>query len=60
MESETGNAVSPGPYSIDPHQWVAKYADYLYRYAITRIDDEELARDLVQESTWLIAILKNK
>lgn len=73
MQSKTNNAGL-----IDPHQWVAKYADYLYTYAITRIEDEELARDLVQEtflaalekmdkfegrsqeSTWLIAILKNK
>jgi RNA polymerase sigma-70 factor (TIGR02943 family) len=37
-------------HTCDPHQWVVKYADYLYNYAITRISDEELARDLVQET----------
>ncbi|MCD4731311.1 MAG: sigma-70 family RNA polymerase sigma factor [Bacteroidales bacterium] len=54
------------------------YSDYLYNYAITRVNDTHVAEDLVQEtfisalkgydsfqskskeSTWLIAILKNK
>ena len=54
------------------------YSDYLYNYAITRVNDIHTAEDLVQEtfisalkgydsfqskskeSTWLIAILKNK
>ena len=40
---------------INPQQWVVKYADYLYRYTINRINDEELARDLVQE-TFLAAL----
>jgi RNA polymerase sigma-70 factor (TIGR02943 family) len=62
----------------NPHGWVGNYADILYSYAIARINDEEQARDLVQEtflaalervdkfegrsseSTWLMAILKNK
>jgi RNA polymerase sigma-70 factor (TIGR02943 family) len=34
---------------LDPHKWVDNYADYLYAYAISRISDEEQARDLVQE-----------
>jgi RNA polymerase sigma factor (sigma-70 family) len=34
---------------LDPHKWVDNYADYLYAYAISRINDEEQARDLVQE-----------
>jgi RNA polymerase sigma-70 factor (ECF subfamily) len=34
---------------------VGLYADYLYSYAITRIGDEEQARDLVQE-TFLAAL----
>jgi RNA polymerase sigma-70 factor (TIGR02943 family) len=34
---------------LNPHKWVDNYADYLYAYAITRIRDEEQARDLVQE-----------
>lgn len=42
---------------VNPHQWVYKYADYLYNYAVTRLNDEELARDLVQE-TFLAALEK--
>lgn len=38
-----------------PNLWVANYADYLYSYACSRIDDNELARDLVQE-TFLAAL----
>ena len=41
----------------DPRRWVTKHADYLYSYAVTRINDEELARDLVQE-TFLAALEK--
>ena len=35
---------------INPRQWIVNYADYLYRYAITRTNDEEQAKDLVQET----------
>ena len=38
-----------------PNLWVKNYADYLYSYACSRIDDNELARDLVQE-TFLAAL----
>ncbi|WP_106602763.1 sigma-70 family RNA polymerase sigma factor [Chitinophaga ginsengisoli] len=41
--------------AVDPLQWVAKYADYLFTYAITRLNDDEQARDLVQE-TFLAAL----
>jgi len=41
----------------DPRQWVGRYADYLYSYAVSRLDDEEQARDLVQE-TFLAALEK--
>jgi RNA polymerase sigma-70 factor (TIGR02943 family) len=40
---------------IDPQQWVANHADYLYAYAVTRLDDAEQARDIVQE-TFLAAL----
>lgn len=42
---------------IDPEQWVDSHADYLYAYAVSRLDDEELAKDLVQE-TFLAALEK--
>ena len=34
----------------EPKNWVKMYADYLYAYTITRIRNEEQARDLVQET----------
>lgn len=40
---------------IGPNHWVKNYADYLYSYACARIDDNELAKDLVQE-TFLAAL----
>jgi len=39
----------------DPTHWVGNYADYLYAYALTRLEDAELCRDLVQE-TFLSAL----
>lgn len=42
---------------LNPHQWVAAHADYLYSFAIARLNDEEQARDLVQE-TFLAALQK--
>jgi RNA polymerase sigma-70 factor (ECF subfamily) len=42
---------------LDPHQWVKTHADYLYAYAITRLNDEEQAKDIVQE-TFLAALEK--
>jgi RNA polymerase sigma-70 factor (ECF subfamily) len=42
---------------LNPHKWVEAYADYLYNYANARINDEEQAKDLVQE-TFLAALEK--
>jgi RNA polymerase sigma-70 factor (TIGR02943 family) len=42
---------------VNPHNWVSEHADYLYAYTITRIRDEEQAKDLVQE-TFLAALEK--
>ncbi len=42
---------------LNPHLWVSTHADYLYAFAITRINDEEMAKDLVQE-TFLAALEK--
>ncbi|MEO8885455.1 MAG: sigma-70 family RNA polymerase sigma factor [Mucilaginibacter sp.] len=41
--------------TINPHQWVNNHADYMYAYTLSRINDEEQARDLVQE-TFLAAL----
>lgn len=44
-------------HQLEPRNWVATHADYLYAYAIVRINDEEQAKDLVQE-TFLAALQK--
>src|ERR1700761_6252197 len=51
--------MNPENQLLDPHNWVKAHADYLYAYTIKRIDDTELARDLVQE-TFLAALEKVK
>ena len=40
---------------LNPHLWVNTHADYLYSFAISRLNDEEQARDLVQD-TFLAAL----
>ena len=35
---------------LHPEYWVDNYADYLFNYAIGRVSDAELAKDLVQET----------
>lgn len=37
-------------HSLNPNKWIVLYADYLYNYAITRVDDQDVAKDLVQET----------
>ncbi|MBD3637087.1 MAG: sigma-70 family RNA polymerase sigma factor [Crocinitomicaceae bacterium] len=36
--------------TIDTSQWVDEYSDMLYNYANTRVNDHELALDLVQDT----------
>lgn len=36
--------------NLHPESWVDQYADYLYNYAVVRVNDNELAKDLVQET----------
>lgn len=36
--------------TIDANTWVDEYADALYNYAIVRVNDHELAHDLVQDT----------
>ncbi|WP_109299530.1 sigma-70 family RNA polymerase sigma factor [Aquimarina sp. AU474] len=36
--------------TIDPTSWVDKYSDYLFNYTIVRVDNKEIAQDLVQET----------
>lgn len=37
-------------HTLDPDKWVVLYADYLFNYTVTRVNDQDLAKDLVQET----------
>lgn len=50
MNEEKQGLMATGQLHSDPLTWVEKYADYLYRFAISRLRDEEVARDLVQDT----------
>ncbi len=48
-------AVDPEQEALDPSRWVDEHGDALFRFAILRVKDEDLAADLVQE-TFLSAL----
>ncbi len=52
------NAPSEARLLEDPSVWVDLYGDYLYRFALARINDPTLAEDLVQET--FVAALKSR
>lgn len=37
-------------HQLRPETWVDLYADYLFNYAVARVSDVEIAKDLVQET----------
>jgi len=37
-------------HTLDASKWVDLHADYLFNYTITRVDNEEIAKDIVQET----------
>ena len=37
-------------HKLYPENWVDQYADYLFNFAVSRVSDAELAKDLVQET----------
>ena len=43
--------------TLHPETWVDQYADYLFNYAVSRVSDAEIAKDLVQDT--FIAGLKS-
>ncbi len=43
---------------VDPSEWVDRYGDYLFRYAMLRLRDRSRAEDLVQET--FLAALKER
>lgn len=37
-------------HQLDPNKWIDHYSDYLFNYTITRVNDREIAKDLVQDT----------
>lgn len=37
-------------HKLNPNSWIDSYADYLFNYAVVRVSDAEIAKDLVQET----------
>jgi len=35
---------------LNPDKWINNYSDYLFNYAVVRVNDGDLAKDLVQET----------
>ncbi len=35
---------------LNPNNWIHLYSDYLFNYTISRVNDREIAQDLVQET----------
>jgi RNA polymerase sigma-70 factor (ECF subfamily) len=52
------SVIKQGPVS-DPSLWVDQHGDYLFRYALMRVRNRELAENLVQE-TFLAALTARK
>lgn len=44
-------------HKLNPQNWVAKYSDELFAFALVRVSDEEIARDLIQDT--FLSALKN-
>lgn len=42
--------------ALDPELWLEDHGDYLFRYALVRLQDREIAEDMVQET--LLAALR--
>ena len=47
------------PKSLDPESWVDRYGDYLYTFALFRVQNKATAEDLVQE-TFIAALQSHK
>ncbi len=37
-------------HKIDPNKWIDLYSDYLFNYTISRVNDRDIAQDLVQDT----------
>ncbi|WP_406827274.1 sigma-70 family RNA polymerase sigma factor [Pedobacter sp. KACC 23697] len=59
MPNETDQEYAEKQLHSDPSSWVEKYADYLYGFAMSRLRDEDVAKDLVQD-TFMAALQRLK
>ncbi len=57
MQNEISKDVDHKRFVADPLTWVENYADYLYAFAMSRLRNEAVAKDLVQD-TFLAALLR--
>ena len=37
-------------HQIEPNKWIERYSDYLFNYTISRVNDRDMAQDLVQDT----------
>lgn len=37
-------------HQLQPNKWIELYSDYLFNYTITRVNDREIAKDLIQDT----------
>lgn len=37
-------------HQLKPNKWIELYSDYLFNYTITRVNDREIAKDLIQDT----------
>jgi len=37
-------------HQLNPNNWIDLYSDYLFNYTITRVNDREIAKDLIQDT----------
>lgn len=51
--------MEPAKHTITPEYWVRQYADPLFKFAVSRVSDSEVAKDLVQD-TFLSALKGQK
>ncbi|MDV7186339.1 sigma-70 family RNA polymerase sigma factor [Lutibacter sp. TH_r2] len=42
--------MSTNKHTLNPNKWVKAHADYLFNYTISRVNNHEIAKDLVQET----------
>lgn len=37
-------------HQINPNRWMERYSDYLFNYTISRVNDREIAKDIIQDT----------